>query len=86
MPRCKKEPRMLITVLLTHNKTPAFAEVLCVAYAGWENRTPAHSLENCYSTIKLIPRLKLILSTNWKYSVHTALILYVGKLSILSRN
>src|SRR3989344_5457760 len=23
--------------------------------AGWENRTPAHSLENCYSAIKLIP-------------------------------
>ena len=29
--------------------------------AGWENRTPNHSLENCYFTIKLIP-LKLRLS------------------------
>ena len=25
--------------------------------AGWENRTPDHSLENCYFTIKLIPRI-----------------------------
>ena len=24
--------------------------------AGWENRTPNHSLENCYFTIKLIPQ------------------------------
>ncbi len=23
--------------------------------AGWENRTPDHSLENCYFAIKLIP-------------------------------
>lgn len=24
--------------------------------AGWENRTPTYSLENCHSTIKLIPQ------------------------------
>ncbi len=25
--------------------------------AGWENRTPTYSLENCHSTIKLIPQI-----------------------------
>ena len=25
--------------------------------AGWGNRTPTYSLENCHSTIKLIPQL-----------------------------
>ena len=27
--------------------------------AGWENRTPAQSLENSYSTVKLIPRVQM---------------------------
>ena len=30
--------------------------VFFVDCAGWENRTPNHSLENCYLTIKLIPQ------------------------------
>ena len=45
-------PRKQVVASYPSTKKPARP---VFSYAGWENRTPAYSLENCSSTIKLIP-------------------------------
>jgi hypothetical protein len=47
--------RLATWLRFTNSTKPRAVWVLCLICAGWENRTPNHSLENCYFTIKLIP-------------------------------